>query len=506
MDTLGLRHIESNETIGTHLREQLWYWSLENHIPIHGGIELTEKCNFKCLHCFLEGRYEKQPLSADRIFDYLDQITDAGNLWLTLTGGEPLMRKDFDAIYTYAYQNGLLLLVFSNGFFLNEGHIALFKEKAPVTIEISIYGLSDAVYKTITGADRAWEKIKRNIMRCVSEKLPVFLKFIVLRENYTDILRFKDWVSELGVDYDISAPIHPGVFGDKSRILHRISPQHFAEIEMSNPQTRSAWEKVIQTTNQRPYVNDRLFRCNAGRNIFLISADARVHPCVLYRLDGMSLKTKAFKDIWADMANLHQRVRAKPLKCDGCRYRLGCPVCPAWAYLEHDDPESPLQFLCDAAKQINSYIRKEVYNGENHGIRSESGNSGNESANGRWRVQGAPTGGRELLQKVPSLRSYDGDGNERQLPEDGVTLTLGSFKYRQLGPFHLIINRSSGFDYQNGVLSVNNDAMDILNAISTPSTLNGLHQRLCESRRFIKKDRLKTFISGLINMGIINYE
>ena len=55
----------------------------------------------------------------------LDEIKDAGCLWLLLTGGEPLLRPDFLEIYQYAKHKGFLLTLFTNGTLLTP-HIADF--------------------------------------------------------------------------------------------------------------------------------------------------------------------------------------------------------------------------------------------------------------------------------------------------------------------------------------------------------------------------------------------
>jgi len=49
----------------------------------------------------------------------LDEVADAGCLWLLITGGEPLLRPDFRDIYMYAKRKGFLITLFTNGTLLD---------------------------------------------------------------------------------------------------------------------------------------------------------------------------------------------------------------------------------------------------------------------------------------------------------------------------------------------------------------------------------------------------
>ena len=91
-------------------------WSLGVHqrlsgkrIPLGGSIEVTQRCNNKCLHCYNNlaagnrDAREKELTLAEHC-RIIDQIAGFGCLWLLLTGGEIFLRRDFLDIYTYAKQ------------------------------------------------------------------------------------------------------------------------------------------------------------------------------------------------------------------------------------------------------------------------------------------------------------------------------------------------------------------------------------------------------------------
>ncbi|MBN2207062.1 MAG: radical SAM protein, partial [Candidatus Aminicenantes bacterium] len=84
-------------------------------VPFSGGIALTNRCNLRCTHCYArEDDPAGRELGAPRWKSILDELKEAGCLYLLFTGGDPLVREDFADIYAYARRNGFLVTLFSN--------------------------------------------------------------------------------------------------------------------------------------------------------------------------------------------------------------------------------------------------------------------------------------------------------------------------------------------------------------------------------------------------------
>ena len=82
-------------------------------VPLSGMIEITSRCNLRCVHCYLGEQSEQhskreQELSTQQWFDLIDQFVAAGCLYITLTGGDPMMRRDFADIYRHCKESGLV--------------------------------------------------------------------------------------------------------------------------------------------------------------------------------------------------------------------------------------------------------------------------------------------------------------------------------------------------------------------------------------------------------------
>src|SRR3990170_1413948 len=89
-------------------------------IPINGTIEVTRRCPLVCAHCYnnlpMGDRAARlSELTYEEHCRILDEMTEAGCLWLLYTGGGVFSREDFLDIYTHAKQKGLLITLFTTG-------------------------------------------------------------------------------------------------------------------------------------------------------------------------------------------------------------------------------------------------------------------------------------------------------------------------------------------------------------------------------------------------------
>ena len=81
--------------------------------PLLGRLdmELTERCNNNCIHCYInlpaDDPCKARELSAEKIKAILSEAASLGCLTVRFTGGEPLLRNDFQEIYLFARRLGL---------------------------------------------------------------------------------------------------------------------------------------------------------------------------------------------------------------------------------------------------------------------------------------------------------------------------------------------------------------------------------------------------------------
>ncbi len=107
--------------------------------------EITQACNMRCLHCgsYATGK-RKNELSTEEALDLCDQLGDIGLNYITLSGGEPLLRPDWDKIVERLAFNRVRLSIITNGYFIKENIKKFLRLKPYINqVAVSIDGVRD---------------------------------------------------------------------------------------------------------------------------------------------------------------------------------------------------------------------------------------------------------------------------------------------------------------------------------------------------------------------------
>ncbi len=126
--------------------------------PIVAQWEITYNCNFKCKYCnvWRNKNNKMKELSLDEIKDIIDQLDRIGVIWITFTGGEPLLKKELPEIIKYCSEKGIITLVNDNG--------SLLKRKLPElkdclnSISVSIDSPDERINDDLRGVKGAFKK------------------------------------------------------------------------------------------------------------------------------------------------------------------------------------------------------------------------------------------------------------------------------------------------------------------------------------------------------------
>ncbi|HUO84715.1 MAG TPA: radical SAM protein, partial [Thermoanaerobaculia bacterium] len=108
-----------------HFSELMHRKVVQQRIPVTATLEVSRRCPLDCAHCYNnlamdDAAARASELSFEEIRGILGQMSEAGVLWLLLTGGEIFARHDFLDIYRYAKRQGFLITLFTNGTMITE--------------------------------------------------------------------------------------------------------------------------------------------------------------------------------------------------------------------------------------------------------------------------------------------------------------------------------------------------------------------------------------------------
>jgi len=324
----------------------------EHRIPISGSIEVTERCNLRCAHCYInrpagDREARSRELSRQELGDLLDQVAGEGCLWLLLTGGEPFLRPDFLEIYIHAKKKGMLVTLFTNGTTITPRIADTLAEWRPFAIEITLYGRTQETYERVSGVPGSYERCMTGIELLLARDLPLKLKSMVLTLNQHEIWEMKAYAQGLGVDYRFDPVLNVRVDGDRGPAAFRIPPQEVVAIDLVDEERAAGWREFCEKFWGAPSQPDLLYQCSAGSNGFHIDPYGRLSACMMARIPSYDLRRGTFGEGWrAFMPQVLAQTWSRDTPCRDCELMTLCGHCPGWAQMETGDQEAPVAYLC----------------------------------------------------------------------------------------------------------------------------------------------------------------
>src|SRR3989338_6579487 len=177
---------------------------------------VTDNCNLRCKHCFYWTDVDnpRTAHSIEEIEKLTKSLKERLDL-LTLTGGEPFVRKDLVDIVRLFVQNNKVkrIHIATNGLLpdltvrkTNE-MLALLGSHTRLTMQFSIDGFEDA-HDKVRGMKGAFQKTcetVKKLMEIHDKRLAVSVATVVHRDNFHEMKNFKDFINhELGVPMKIN--------------------------------------------------------------------------------------------------------------------------------------------------------------------------------------------------------------------------------------------------------------------------------------------------------------
>ena len=332
-----------------------------HRIPLAGSLELTFRCNLRCRHCYvahghsgIAGGRELALAEIDRI---LGEAAGEGCLWLLLTGGEPLIRRDFPEVWAAAKRRGLLVTLFTNGTLLSPAVADTLAEYRPFNLEITLYGATQETYERVTGVPGSHERCLRGIELLRERRIPFKLKTVVMTLNRHELAGMQAFAGDLGADFRYDPMINAGADRSAGPLAWRLSPQEVVELEQRDPKRAEGWRSLHDRMKEVRRDPGFLYTCGAGLHSFHIDPHGKLSLCMMARQPSYDLGEGSFRQGWQD-ALARERFRAPegPYACGECRLLPVCGQCPGWAATEHGRPQEPVPHLCQVA-----HLRAEVF-------------------------------------------------------------------------------------------------------------------------------------------------
>lgn len=317
------------------LMQELGQRALDRGVPLSVQLDVTYRCNERCIHCYLDHDDHGEMTTAE-IYNLLDQLAEAGVFFLTLSGGEVFMRMDFFDIVEYARSLMFCVKIKTNAFMIGEKEARRLCELMVQDVQVSIYSHRAEVHDAITLLPGSLKRTVAGIRKLRSHGVKVIIANVLMMQNLSDHSGVIELAEELGAEYTIDPTITPTMDGDRNILRLGLGVPQLQDVFRNSDLVGDVEEFCAPPSA----VNDDVLRelpCSAGHTACYVSPYGDLYPCVQFPLPSGNVRRQKFIDIWLHSEQLNEvrTITAGDLPvCSGCGHVGTCSRCPGLAYLE----------------------------------------------------------------------------------------------------------------------------------------------------------------------------
>jgi AdoMet-dependent heme synthase len=318
------------------LLEEITERALARNVPLSVQLDLTYRCNERCVHCYLDHDDHGEMTTAE-IKRLLKEMADAGVFILTLSGGEIFLRKDFFELLEYARRDlTFCVKLKTNAIMIREAEAARIRDLGVESIQISIYSHRPEVHDAITLVPGSLKRSVDAIRFLKEQGLRIVIANVLMLQNAQDYPGVRALADELGVECTLDTTITPMMNGDRSILNLNINQDALREVFRDESLVGNA-DDFCAIAAPADENSLRALPCSAGHTTCYVSPYGEVFPCVQFPLVTGNVRQQRFLDIWqySERMNDVRSIRLKDLTtCTSCTHVSGCSRCPGLAYME----------------------------------------------------------------------------------------------------------------------------------------------------------------------------
>lgn len=293
----------------------------KSYVPLFVNLEIDQRCNFSCLHCYNFDRGSTTPtlsapvLSRQEILDLIPKISKAGCLYLSFTGGEPTMHPDLLEFIVQTRAHHMVAKIKTNGSTLNSPLLKKMIKAGLQELDISLYGMSEKTYADFTGKAMA-RVVLDGIVEAKAAGLSPQINFILHRHNIHELENMLDFVKTHDLSYSLSIEMTARHDGNKNAKQTAITKEQFLELA-SGPH-----KDFFLARNEAGEL-----RCSCAKTVCGIGQDGKVYPCIGAPIMAGDVRKSDFSDIWKNSSvlnNIRGLENEDFKECFSCEMKYSC--------------------------------------------------------------------------------------------------------------------------------------------------------------------------------------
>lgn len=319
------------------LMAQMGAKALRMGIPLSVQLDVTYRCNQRCVHCYLD--YDDHgEMNTAEIKDLLDQMAEAGVFFLILSGGEIFLRRDLFEIVEHARRLTFSVKLKTNAVMIGPEEAGRIAALNVQEVQVSVYSHQSEVHDAITKLPGSLKRTLAGLRLLREHGVNMIFANVLMRGNFKDYAGVQALAKETGARYTVDPTITPMINGDRSVLGLNIDAEDLHHV-FRDPTLVGSTEKMCAPAAGPMGQEDarEMLPCSAGHTACYVSPYGDVYPCVAFPLPSGNVRKQKFIDIWRYSPQLEE-VRSITINdlegCSECAHNSSCTRCPGLAYLE----------------------------------------------------------------------------------------------------------------------------------------------------------------------------
>lgn len=330
-------------------------------------IEIVNECNERCVHCYIPHYEKNKILASDLFYKVLEESRKLNIIHISISGGEPLLHKEFIPFLRKCKELDLSVNVLSNLTLLNDNMIDEMKENPLLSVQTSIYSMNPLVHDSITKKSGSFEKTKSAVLKLIKVGIPVQISCPVMKQNKNDFLAVKEWGEKNNLPVLIDYVIFASYDHSNSNLKQRLSLDE-VETAFESQLCKKNIHILKETAKNKEALTKDDPICSICKYFFCVSAEGDVFPCVGWQSKVVgNIKTDSIEELWKNSVELNilRSIKRQQFpKCVSCENRGYCTVC--MMSNANENPDGDIfkigEYHCQVAsiihKKIDSYLQK----------------------------------------------------------------------------------------------------------------------------------------------------
>ncbi|KZL88936.1 radical SAM protein [Clostridium magnum] len=328
-------------------------------------IEIANECNERCLHCYIPHELKTKVIDSSLFYRIVEEGRNLDIINVTLSGGEPLLHKDFILFLRRCRELDLSVNVLSNLTLLTDEILSEIVKNPLLCVQTSIYSMNPEVHDSITKMKGSLEKTKAGVLKLLELGIPVQISCPIMKQNKESFVDVINW----GNDYNITVATDFVIFASydhtNCNLVNRLSLEEVREA-FSSQLTKDYADYLYDSSKEKYALNGDDSICSICRYYLCVSAEGNVFPCVGWQTKKLgNLFENSIKEIWGnsnEIKCLREIKRNSFPQCVSCEDRGYCTVCMMSNSNESKDEDAFKidEFHCEVAAMMHSRVESVV--------------------------------------------------------------------------------------------------------------------------------------------------